>query len=434
MICKRSVLGGSFKLPGLFTILLVITLLATAKPGVCNPRFVYSDSFMDRNQIADHLESVPTNQRGLRAIFAEGIHLTEELLKILPHGIPSIVSGGLFAEVSDEQFEQLRKIDPTIAISQASGSMKQVQTLAEEPGTNNIPTPWNYTMSGAATLKKFYTLKGKGRTIGIVSLDYPYGHLALQDRVKEHRLFGEPKTARGVKDLHLVHPLGIVAGNDPEMFEGIAPECNIVLALISQKASKAVTLLEAIEWLISLETPPDAILFCTDFSGPAPLPVRRALDACRNAGIIPILPAGNNPNKISGMAALPSCITIGSLDRWKQRALYSGSGPVIFEGQKILKPDCMEPGSAILGPTDHIEYKFGSGTLQGAAHFAGIFLLLKEALPPETAPESIISALLSKCEDIGEPGPDYETGYGLPNPIRAMDHILYPPTDSQGPK
>ncbi|MDN5279835.1 MAG: serine protease AprX [Clostridiales bacterium] len=433
-MCKRCVLVNFFKLPGLFTTLLVITLLLTAiKPGVCDPRFIYSDDKVDRNRLAGELNRASAEQKGLQAIFIEGRLRTEILQNSLPDSHALTISGGVIANLSDKQIVDLEANQPTFRHAAIDQTLSQVKTsLSNEQ--NEIPIQWNQKIAGVDILKKFYSLKGKNRTIGVISLDYPYGHQSLQGRIKQHKLFGEPltesqKDSRGIKDLHLVHPLGLVAGYDPTMFEGIAPECDVILAQVSQKTSKAITLLEAIEWMLVQEPAPDAILFCTDFKAPAPLPVKRALNACRNAGIIPIVPAGNNPNTITGMAALPSCVTVGAIDRWKQRALFSGTGPVVFEGQQIMKPDCVEPGSAVLGPTDHIEYKFGSGTLQAAAHFAGVFLLVKEALPPETDPELIVNALLSKCEDIGEAGPDYETGNGLPSPVGAINHILYPPEE-----
>ncbi|GAB4282047.1 MAG: hypothetical protein Kow0029_27390 [Candidatus Rifleibacteriota bacterium] len=428
-MCKRSVLVKDSFLPGLFTILLVITLIAISKPGVCNPRFIYSESNYNRSVVAEYLETVPSEKRGLQAIFWEGSFLAEQIGKLLPNSRPSIVAGGCVADINDIQEQSLTNIDPDLRFETLDGkNVTQIETYsATNPG---IPKQWNFVLSGVETIKNFYTLTGKNRTLGVISMEYPYGHVSLQGKVKRYRLFGAPPAVkRGIKDLHLVHPLGLIVSEEATMFEGIAPDCNIILAQISQKASKADTMLEAIEWLVSLDTPPDAILFCTDFSSAAPQSIKRALNACRNAGIIPIVPAGNNPNVITGIAALPACVTVGSINRWKQRSLFSGAGPAIYEGQQILKPDCVEPGEAVLGPTDHIEYKFGSGTLQAAAHFAGIYLLVKEALPPETSPETIVNALLTRGEDLGEAGPDYENGYGLPSPVHAINYILYPPDE-----
>jgi subtilisin family serine protease len=171
-------------------------------------------------------------------------------------------------------------------------------------------------------------------------------------------------------------------------------------------------------------------LICTDFQGAsAPAAVRRALAACRNAGIIPIIPAGNNPSTITGIAALPGCVTVGAVDRWKQRALFSGTGPAYVDGNKVYKPDCVQPGLAVLGPSNQKDYSFGSGTLQAAAHFAGLFLLMKEILPQDTDSELIVSALLNNCEDLGDPGMDKEYGRGIPLPLMAISSILYPPEE-----
>lgn len=424
-MCKRCVLGN----PGLFTILLVITLVAIAKPGACFPRFIFVNEKLDYSKFAEDIADTTGSRRGVKAILSEGRARVAYLQQLVPNSQPAVAAGGIFADIDNQQFASLQEIEPALEYVAVDGELVTPASRAENAG-NEIPKQWNFNMCGASAMKKFYAAQGQNRKLAVISLDFPYGHQALQGKIKEYKLFGMPKD-RGIKDLHLVHPLGLIAGSEETMFEGIAPECEVVLAQISQKAVKAITLLEAIEWLLTLETPPDAILFCTDFNTPAPLPVQRALFACRSAGIIPIAPAGNNPNLITGVAALPCCVTVAAIDQWKQRALFSGTGPVVFHGQQIMKPDCVEPGSAVLGPTDHIEYKFGSGTLQAAAHFAGIFMQVKQAVPPETDPELIVAALFSKTTDIGEPGPDNETGFGLPDPVAAVTHILYPPEEEE---
>ncbi|MFZ5950232.1 MAG: S8 family peptidase [Candidatus Rifleibacteriota bacterium] len=427
-MCKRGVLVNLK--PGLFTILLVLTLIAIAEPGACRPRFIYLNEKTDYSSISEDLADTVGNRRGVKAILSEGQLRVNKLLSYLPNSVPAVAAGGVFADLSDEQFDALRKIDPAIESSDYhEAELEALSTINESTTQRN--QLWNFNLSGVNLMKQFYSASGENRTLAVISLDYPYGHTSLQGKVKNYKLFGQPVVTRGLKDLYLVHPLGIIAAQEETMYEGIAPKCNVILAQISQKAVKTTTLLEAIEWLLTLETPPDAILFCTDFGTAAPLAIQRALFACRNAGIIPILPAGNNPNSISGMAALPCCITVGAIDQWKQRSLFSGAGPVVFQGPNIMKPDCVEPGSNVLGPTDTIEYKFGSGTLQAAAHFAGIYLQVKQVVPPETDPETIVSALLTKTTDIGAAGADNETGFGLPEPAAAVTHILYPPEEEE---
>jgi subtilisin family serine protease len=433
-MCKRSVLVGSFKLPGLFTFLLLITLSAITKPGVCNPRFVHCKN-VNKSKLAQKIAAIDSRYPGRDAILAIGSSAVEELQTIFPEARPSFIAGGVIVDLSNAEVQSLQRDFPQLVISDLYQALLPGDSNEQtnEPGEEKF---WNYQMSGASILKETFAADGTNRSIGVVALDYSFNHSSLVNKIKVQKLFGPPadtdrenqtEPEKGLADLHLVHPLGILAGNEPHKFSGIAPEAEIRLARLSKKAVKAITLLDALEWLISQETPPDAILLCTDFG--APVAVQRALFACRNAGIIPIVSAGNNPHQITGMAALPCCVTVGALDRWKQRTFFSGCGPAIFQGQEILKPDCMEPGLAVLGPTEGNQYKFGSGTLQAAAHFAGIFLLAKEALPPGTDPEIIVNALLAKTDDLGNNGQDFENGYGLPLPLAAIYHVLYPPED-----
>ncbi|HNV70882.1 MAG TPA: S8 family serine peptidase, partial [Candidatus Ozemobacteraceae bacterium] len=144
-------------------------------------------------------------------------------------------------------------------------------------------------------------------------------------------------------------------------------------------------------------------------------------------------PAGNNPDRITGAAALPEVITVGALDQWKRRALFSGQGPAVVDAVPIPKPDLAEPGVAIFGPSyDSVPFRYGSGTLQAAAHFAGIYALLKEVRPQES-PDSFLYAMATTTADLGTPGVDMETGMGLPDPNAALYFLENPPTEEPVP-
>lgn len=350
------------------------------------------------------------------------------------------VAGGVIADLSDAQVEELLAGSPELTVEELAAEMQPVKTVevSRKVASPSVSLLWNYDQCGLAWFKEM-GISGQGMRLGVIAQNYAYAHVALKGRVKTVQEFGlkppvpqpapQSVSKRAVNDLHLLHPLGIFGGLDEGRFHGLAPETEISLAVLSAKPTKVDTFLEALEWLIQLPEPPHAILICTDFSGTAPVAVARALFACRNAGIIPIIAAGNNPNSITGLAALPCCITVAATDRWKQRALFSGQGPVNFEGQKIIKPDFCEPGSAVMGPTDAKDYRLGSGTLQAAAHFAGIYLLTRQALP-DSDPEIILNAMRLTAQDIADQGVDNMVGYGLPVPAAAVNYIMNPPTDS----
>lgn len=341
------------------------------------------------------------------------------------------MAGGAVIDLDDSEATAIAEACPSLLIENLDSLNDQIRTIAhrELPQPAIAAPSWNHEQSGAAWFKES-GLAGQGMHLGVISLNYSCDHPAMAGRIKNLMQFGGNPPMKTVSDLHLLHPLGIFGGFEEGRFSGIAPEAEISLALLSAKPGKADALLEALDWLIKLPEPPHAILICTDFAGPAPLAVARALFACRNAGILPVLAAGNNPNSITGMAALPCCVTIGATDRWKKRSLFSGQGPVWYEGARIIKPDFCEPGSAVSGPAEKKEYRLGSGTLQAAAHFAGIYMLTRQALP-ETDPELLLNAMRITAQDIEAAGIEDATGYGIPVPQAAIYYINNPPAENQ---
>ncbi|HPT44811.1 MAG TPA: S8 family serine peptidase [Candidatus Rifleibacterium sp.] len=359
------------------------------------------------------------------------------LLDLIPAAQPFSVAGGVIADLEDAVVSELSKQFPDLLIDDLAAEASQVNTIkvskAKMSGNCAKAVPaWNHEQSGASWFKES-GIAGRGMRLGVITLNYSYDHPAMAGRIKNIMKFGGAPVQRAVADLHLLHPLGIFGGYEEGRFSGIAPEAEISLAMLSAKPGKADAVLAAIDWLVNQPEPPHAILFCTDFSTPAPSGVARALFACRNAGILPIVAAGNNPNAITGMAALPCTVTIGATDRWQKRALFSGQGPVIYDGMKICKPDFCEPGAAVSGPAEKNEYRLGSGTLQAAAHFAGVYLLMRQSLP-ETDPEILLNAIKLTAQDLETTGLDDATGYGIPVPSAAIFYVNNPPTDGQNAK
>ncbi|MDD3147024.1 MAG: S8 family serine peptidase [Candidatus Riflebacteria bacterium] len=369
---------------------------------------------------------------GCNALIEEGRRQNRSLIQIFPEARLIDVAGGAIVDLSDEDFAACQETMPGLSFEDLSAHLEPVQTsnLSAPKTQVSAPPPWNHEQSGANWFYEF-GMTGTGMRLGIIAMNYSLSHPALKGRIKNLMKFGIPDAAKAVSDLHLLHPLGIFGGFEEGRFRGIAIDSEISLAMLASKPAGADAMLEALDWLIKQEEPPHAILICTDFATTAPGAVARALFACRNAGIVPIISAGNNPNTITGMAALPCCITIGATDRWRQRVLFSGQGPVAYGGQKIIKPDFCEPGSAVIGPAEGNEYRLGSGTLQAAAHFAGVFLLMRQALP-DTDPEILLNAIRLTSEDIDASGIDDSSGYGIPRPSAAIGYVNTPPSDNAG--
>lgn len=403
------------------------------KPGHAMPRFISAEITQKTN--ANTIEQ--QNNRGVYEVLRQGNGIINYLpISITETSFKAWCAGGVIADVDESFSNALTGLNPEIKVSSLKGTLHPTffELKNNDKINTNKQTYWNYELSGASHLKRTLGLTGHGRKIGIIALDYGFSHKCLDDRIKSVMKFNdipsEASDTRSLKDLYLVHPLGLLVGSDSSnLFKGIAPEAEIRLALISKDANNAEELLKAIQWTIAPEQTncPDAILFLADFRTPPPLAIQKVLNACRNIGIIPIAPSGNNPNSISGIAALPCTVTIGAIDRWQNKALFSGTGPVKYMGQKIIKPDFCEPGLAIFGPANKDQYTFGSGTSQAAVHFAGIYLLLKQMFPNED-PELILTRMRQTAIDLDDIGPDYNVGNGLPDTERVINLLMYPPS------
>jgi Subtilase family len=100
-----------------------------------------------------------------------------------------------------------------------------------------------------------------------------------------------------------------------------------------------------------------------------------------------------------------SMLAVGAVDRAGRRQTYSGCGG----GSSLaLKPDCVAPAPFATA----IRSVPFSGTSAAAPQAAGLAALLWSKHPHWTAAQ-VREALRKSCVDVGEPGPDFDTGYGL---------------------
>ncbi len=389
---------------------------------------------------SEAIERLPAGQRGLKALQAEGTKAAQVIEHLVPQR--SMTSSlwslrGVSTQLTEQSAAELQQNHPELAAEPLPDvdlvcDDRPTPVLRTDPmAVSAESTPWNLVISGAYALSLSRQVTGKGVLISVLAPDVPHSHISLLGRIKHLQKFGPVSNARSQDDLLLIHPLGIMAGTHPNQLMGIAPDVTIALATLPRGKVSLNDYLNAVQWLMEPAPgqTPAAIFLAVDFSSPAHRLVREQMRSCRTAGILPIAPAGNNPDRITGAAALPEVVTVGALDQWKKRALFSGQGPGVVDAVPIPKPDLAEPGVAIFGPSyDSVPFRYGSGTLQAAAHFAGIYALLKEVRPQET-PDAFLYALATTSADLGTAGVDMETGMGLPDPNAALYLLENPPAD-----
>jgi hypothetical protein len=125
-----------------------------------------------------------------------------------------------------------------------------------------------------------------------------------------------------------------------------------------------------------------------------------------------------------GYKAAKNVIAVGNATFGDILVASSSRGP--SEDGRI-KPDICAIGQGSLTTSDNDTYRYGSGTSAAAPAVAGIWANLTQAyrlLYGIDPPSALMKAcLLNGARDIGRPGPDYDTGWGLVDGKNALEML-----------
>jgi hypothetical protein len=122
--------------------------------------------------------------------------------------------------------------------------------------------------------------------------------------------------------------------------------------------------------------------------------------------------------------AAKNIITVGAVDRLNATSTFSSFGPV-KDGR--LKPELVARGVSVLSTGVNGATRVLSGTSMSAPAVAGLAALLidryrqKNGAAP--APELLKAILTNTANDLGNPGPDYSYGFGIPDGVKAVEVI-----------
>jgi subtilisin len=219
---------------------------------------------------------------------------------------------------------------------------------------------------------------------------------------------------------------GIVAAIDNEIdVIGVAPSVTIysVKGITSNPGFYYPALLNCIYWCIDN----DMDVISMSWGGvpiwPLYCGLEFALNAAYGQGIVLVAGTGNYPDYPEDEVLFPACL-----------ASVIAVGAVDDNGERVDIPgwwsSCYGPESELMAPGLYIHttklgggmtiYPHFYGTSAACPHVAGICALLLSQDPTLTIPE-IRTILWNTAQDVGEPGWDEETGFGLVNAYGALD-------------
>lgn len=155
---------------------------------------------------------------------------------------------------------------------------------------------------------------------------------------------------------------------------------------------------------------------------------RRAVEYAQSKGVVVVVAAGNDAQDIGGggLAAMDGVITVGASGPDDRRASFSNYGArvdLVAPGVDILSLRARRtdlalmaetvdytPGRNFVGP--RARYYRASGTSFAAPFVSGVAAMIR-GRRPELDAAAVKRMIVHSARDIGTPGVDQETGYGL---------------------
>jgi len=142
-------------------------------------------------------------------------------------------------------------------------------------------------------------------------------------------------------------------------------------------------------------------------------PITKAANIAASKGMVVVVSAGNEGNKdwyyISAPADSPNVLTVGAVDKYKNKAAFSSFGPTA-DGR--IKPDVCAMGQAAVVASTSGLTGTNNGTSFSSPIMAGMIACLWQAKPTLTSTEII---QLVKESSSNASSPNNSIGYGIPN-------------------
>jgi len=285
-------------------------------------------------------------------------------------------------------------------------------------------------------LQEQFGLDGRGAKVAIVD-DLVDTHIEFGDRLLQVR--------PGNGSIHGTHVAGTVAaaGSGDVRLRGMAPAAKLVsfsfntvsegiTANLNAKLNEQADLAQN-SWGAVVEEDADNCSFFSSYTS-----FEREMDRIVYEQKFPIVfSVGNNRDQYdcamfarAGFYTLPpptnakNLITVGAVDRGNAISEFSSFGPS-RDGR--IKPDLVALGVDVLSTSTRNTTRTLSGTSMSAPAISGLAALLidryrsKHGKAP--APELLRAFLLNTAVDLGNPGPDYSYGFGVPDGVKAVKAI-----------
>ena len=217
---------------------------------------------------------------------------------------------------------------------------------------------------------------------------------------------------------------------------GVAPGATVLVVRVAKQdgSTSLSRVLTGLEWVNDHADEVDVVSVSLSKRRPHARygvdPLTSAIETIREAGVTPVVAAGNRPGEVGDPGFTPGALTVGAADLGTSRvATFSGSAlvagmrkpDVVANGVRVL--GVLPPGSVLAQAADTAQLPGGlfrgSGTSQATAVTAGLAALLLDEHPAAT-PDQVKASLRCAADQL----PGKRDGQGL---------VRYPASLCAGP-
>lgn len=156
--------------------------------------------------------------------------------------------------------------------------------------------------------------------------------------------------------------------------------------------------------------------------------LRTAVTHLENAGQFYVVSAGNSGpscSTIGNPAFAPEVVSVGAVNNNGVLASFSSRGPVVIDGETIIKPEIVAPGVNVISSVPGGQYRPASGTSMAGPHIAGVVALIWSANNDLIGDIEATREILLNTAD-GITTPNNRTvcgGNGVPNNLYGMGMV-----------
>ncbi|MFC7321859.1 S8 family peptidase [Halobacillus campisalis] len=356
--------------------------------------------FSGNQEVSASIESTDEKQRVIIG-FEEKVE--EEVLSEIPYDL-------------HHTYDSFNAVAVSIPVESISNLERQPEIKwiesDQKVSANAQKIDWGYE-SINTNLSYNWGLTGKGINVAVIDTGIDEEHPDLN--IKGGKNFIDTSSSYDDDNGHGTHVAGVIGAKDNSIgIIGVAPQANLyaLKALDREGEGWEAEIIAGVQWAVENKMDVINLSLTSCKSSEA---MRRVLNEAEKDGISVVAASGNKLlcsgeylNDVMYPARYSSVISVGAVDRNKERALFSYGGDSL---------DFVAPGESIYSTYTGSQsgggaYETLNGTSMAAPYVSGIIALHKQAFPNLSLGD-IEQMMIDHSVDLGERGKDFKYGHGL---------------------